>query len=277
VGRAAWRTEKDAARAWHGPKRRGRLLRVGLVAAVIAGAVLPRAAAAHDAPASTDRRAASDASEAGVTYAIGVFRPEYVPPPVGSYSLPVIDTVADHPLLDDRGRATSLFAVTRDRLAVLAFVYTTCTEAAGCPASTAVLHGLDRALAADPALARQVVLVSASFDPERDTPEHMAAVHRLHRPRTDWRFVTTRSEADLAPLLADFDQPVAKLRRGDGAWTGLFRHVLKVFLLDREHRVRNVYSAGFLNRALILNDLRTVLLDTAASSSARRDGDAYAP
>src|SRR5262249_61640049 len=98
-----------------------------------------------------------------------------------------------------------------------------------------------------------------SFDPERDTPARMAAVRRLHAPRADWRFVTTRDEADLAPLLADFGQPVAKLRWEDGTWTGLYRHVLKVFLLDGANRVRNVYSVGFLNPEVVLNDLRTVL------------------
>jgi hypothetical protein len=89
----------------------------------------------------------------------------------------------------------------------------------------------------------------------------MAATRRLHRPRSDWGFATTRDEAELAPLLADFDQPVAKLRYDDGTWTGLFRHVLKIFLLDRRHQVRNVYSTGFLNSALVLNDVRTLLLE----------------
>jgi cytochrome c peroxidase len=63
----------------------------------------------------------------------------------------------------------------------------------------------------------------------------------------------------LAPLLADFGQSVAKLRRADGTWTGLFRHVLKVFVVDDAHRVRNVYSVGFLHADLVLNDVRTVL------------------
>ena len=45
-------------------------------------------------------------------------------------------------------------------------------------------------------------------------------------------------------MLDDFGQPVAKLRYEDGTWTGLFRHVLKVFLLDEQNRVRNIYSTG---------------------------------
>jgi len=118
---------------------------------------------------------------------------------------------------------------------------------------------LDRALAADPVLARAVTLVAISFDPERDTPERMRVVRGFHAVRTDWRFVTTSGPAELEPLLTDFNQPVAKLRFADGQWSGLFRHVLKVFLLDRDNRVRNVYSAGFLNAPLVLNDVQTVL------------------
>ena len=65
-------------------------------------------------------------------------------------------------------------------------------------------------------------------------------------------------------LLADFGQPVAKLRFADGAWSGLFRHVLKVFLLDGRSQVRNVYSVGLLDATLVLTDLRTLLLESAA-------------
>jgi cytochrome c peroxidase len=170
-----------------------------------------------------------------------------------------VDTVTDHPVVDADGRPTTLFSLKGDRVAVIAFVYTTCTEAAGCPLSMAVLQRLDRDLAGDPALARAVTLITISFDPDRDTPERMRAMHRFHAPRSDWRFVTTASPAELEPLLRDFDQPVAKLRFPDGEWSGLFRHVLKVFLVDARNRVRNVYSTGFLNPRLVLNDVRTVL------------------
>jgi cytochrome oxidase Cu insertion factor (SCO1/SenC/PrrC family) len=231
-----------------------------VTAAVLAAAVL--AAGGGTAAAADDPRLRSvDPAELTYTYGVGSFRPEYVPPAPGSYALPVIDTVTDHPVLDADGRRTTLFALTRGRLAVVAFVYTTCVEATGCPFSLAVLHRLDRAIASDPALTRRVALVTVSFDPERDTPARMAVMRVFHQPRTDWHFVTTRDDTELGPLLDDFDQPVAKLRFDDGTWTGLFRHVLKVFLLDRKGRVRNVYSVGLLDPTLVLNDLRTLLLE----------------
>ena len=213
-----------------------------------------------------DRLRGVDARALAYTYAVGSFVAEYEPPAPGSYRLPAIDAVTDHPLVDADERRTSLFALKGTRVAVVAFIYTTCVEATGCPASLAVLHRLDRALGADRSLAGRVTLVTASFDPERDTPARMAAVRRLHTPESDWRFVTAPSEADLAPLLADFDQTVAKLRFADGAWTGLFRHVLKVYLLDGTNRVRNAYSAEFLNPTLVLNDVRTVLMEGAGNA-----------
>lgn len=216
-------------------------------------------AAAGDDP----RLRAVDPAELAYTYGVGVFVPEYTPPAPGSYALPPVATVTDHPLLDVDGRPTTLFALTRNRVTVIAFVYTTCAETTGCLLSLGVQHRLDRVIAADAELARRVALVTISFDPERDTPARMAVMRTFHAPQADWRFATTRDDAQLRPLLTDFDQSVAKLRFEDGTWTGLFRHVLKVFLLDEQHRVRNVYSVGFFNPALVLNDLRTVLLERA--------------
>ncbi len=203
------------------------------------------------------------------TYGVGAFVPAYEPPAPGTYELPPIDAVADHPVLDASGRATTLGAEIGDRIAVVSFIYGACAEVAGCPLSTAALHRIDRMLADHPDLARDVVLVTVSFDPERDTPPRLAAMRDVHAPRADWRFVTTRDEAQLVPLLADFGQTVSKLRWEDGTWTGVFRHVLKVFLVDRERRVRNVYSAGFLHPALVLNDVRTVRMSERPPAAPR--------
>ena len=196
---------------------------------------------------------------------LGGFAPEYTVPAVGTYELPPIQTVTDHALLDEEGRETTLFDAARGRVAIVAFVYTTCAEATGCPLSTAVLHRLDRTIAEDPALRERVALVSVSFDPERDTPARMRAERALHAPRGTWRFLTTRDGRMLDPVLADFGQRVAKLTRTDGSWSGLFRHVLKVFLVDDARRVRNVYSVGFLHAELVLNDVRTVIADPRRS------------
>jgi cytochrome c peroxidase len=205
---------------------------------------------------------AIEPSDAAYTFGSGPFAPAYTPPPPGTYELPPIQAIRDHRLLDEHGRETTLFDALGDRLGVVAFIYTHCHEAAGCPVSTAALHRLDRTLADDPELRDRVVLLTVSFDPARDTPARMRAERRLHEPRSRWRFLTTRDQAMLDPLLGDFGQRVEKLRRADGSWTGLFRHVLKVFLVDPARRVRNIYSTGFLDAELVANDLRTVVRAT---------------
>jgi cytochrome oxidase Cu insertion factor (SCO1/SenC/PrrC family) len=230
---------------------------IRLIALLLALAGL---AAAEEAAAPESLRGV-DGRELGYTYTVGHFAPEYTPPAPGTYELPVVDSVEDHPLVGEDGRTVRLFELTRDRVAVVAFVYTTCVETAGCPLAQSVLHRLDRALAADAQLRRRVVLVSLSFDPERDDPARLSTIRAANAPKSDWRFMTTSGEETLTPLLDDFGQPVARLRFTDGRWTGLYRHVLKVFLLDRGHRVRNVYSTGLLDADLVLNDVRTLLME----------------
>jgi cytochrome c peroxidase len=189
------------------------------------------------------------------------FVPEFEPPKPGTYELPVIATVGDHAVLDSDGETRRLRELTAGRIALVAFIYTSCAEASGCPLASSVMHGLDRRLAERPELARRVRLVSLSFDPERDTPARMRRMRELQAPRTDWAFLTTPTAATLQPILDDFGQSVAKLDWGDGSWSGLYRHVLKVYLLDPQNRVRNVYSSGFLYGALILNDMETLVLE----------------
>ena len=93
-------------------------------------------------------------------------------------------------------------------------------------------------------------------------------------PRTDWTFLTTSDEEAFEPILADFGQQIGKLTWEDGAWSGLFRHVLKVYLLDEQNRVRNIYGSGFLDAAMVLTDVRTLVAETALGSEGvegRRD------
>jgi selenium-binding protein 1 len=204
---------------------------------------------------------AVDVAQYDYTFAFGTFRPDYVVPTPGTYELPVIGRVSDHALLTSEAERADLVGAKKRKLAVVAFVYTSCHEITGCPFSLGVMQRLDRAIAAEPELARAVRLITVSFDPTRDTPAKLSALRALHKPKTDWLFATTSSERELEQILADFDQPLAKLRFEDGSWSGVFRHVLKVFLLDRDDEIRNVYSVGFLNSDLVIADLRTLVIE----------------
>jgi cytochrome c peroxidase len=188
-------------------------------------------------------------------------QPQFTPPPPGTYALPAIDTITDHTLLDIGGGKVHLRDLTRGKVAVISFMYTSCADVGGCPLAAAVLQQVDHRLNDRPEVAKRVTLLSISFDPERDTPAHLAKIRDILNPRTNWQFLTTATPVDLSPILSDFNQPVAKLWQENGDWSGLFRHILKVYLLDTNQNVRNIYSTGFLNAQLVINDIETILLE----------------
>jgi cytochrome c peroxidase len=190
--------------------------------------------------------------------------PRFEAPAAGSYELPPIDRVSEHALLDANGKKAVLPGIGPGEAALVSFVYLSCGEA--CPLATATLHRLDRMLAADPELAPRVRLVTVSFDPERDTPERMRELSAHLEPRGRWAFLTAGDADALRPVLADYGQDAVWIPGGEKAPDRL-RHVLKIFLVDDQRRVRNIYSTGLMDVRLVVNDLRTVLAEPAAVSA----------
>jgi cytochrome c peroxidase len=185
----------------------------------------------------------------------------YELPAAGSYELPPIDRVSEHVLIGADGKEAPVLGLAPGHFAVVAFIYIGCHDAAGCPLLLATLQRADRKLAADPALRGRVRLVTVSFDPARDTPEAMASLRRNLAPQGDWRFFTARDEATLRPVLEDFGQDAAPALTAEGTADGALRHVAKVFLIDDQRRVRNVYSSGFLDERILLLDLETLMAE----------------
>jgi cytochrome c peroxidase len=192
----------------------------------------------------------------------GYSRLAFAPPTPGTYELPPLRRAADGDVLDEAGRAHRLHDYFGDRVVVLAFIYTTCSDVNGCPLAAYVLKQVqDRALT-DPALRDRLRLVSVSFDPRHDTPSVMAAYgERLRAPRFDWVFLTSASDAAIQPVLDAYDQWI--VRDASGALS----HTLRVMLIDRQMRVRNIYSVSFLHADLVLSDVRTLLLEEPPTSA----------
>ncbi|MBP7145982.1 MAG: SCO family protein [Acidobacteria bacterium] len=204
---------------------------------------------------------------------------EYAPPAPGTYELPPIAPAVDGDVLDASGTRHRLFDYMGDRHVLLSFVYLHCRDARGCPLATANFHLIRQDIEADPELAQNVRLVTLSFDPERDTP---AALREHGLPDGGsatagggtWSVLTTESRAAIEPILDGFGQTVVREIDETGKQTGDFSHVLKVFLVDRQHRVRNIYSSSYLHPAIALNDVRTLLLEeknAAPVRNARQD------
>jgi cytochrome oxidase Cu insertion factor (SCO1/SenC/PrrC family) len=187
-----------------------------------------------------------------MTLALALLLALFEVPKPGTYELPPIAQVHERELVDSSGTPARFPGLAAGQVSVVAFIYQSCHEAQGCPASLALLQELDRRIAADPARRGRVRLACVSFDPKRDTPAHLAELRELMTPKSDWRFLVPKDEAALAPLLRDFGQDVASLEGGAK------RHVAKVFLVDSQLRVRNVYASGFFDADLVLADVDTV-------------------
>lgn len=185
--------------------------------------------------------------------------PLYELPAAGSYALPPIDRVSEHVLLGSDGQPAPLLGLGPGRFAIVAFIYLGCHDAAGCPLLLAALQATDRKLAASPELRSRVRLVTVSFDPAQDGPAEMANLRRALAPRGDWQFFTGRDEAALRPVLEDFGQDAVRALTRVGPGESALRHVAKVFLVDGEGRIRNVYGSGFLDASLLERDLETLL------------------
>jgi len=187
-----------------------------------------------------------------VTLALALLLALYEVPKPGTYELPPIAQVHERELVDSSGARVSFPGLTAGQVSVVAFIYQSCHEAQGCPLALALLQELDRRIAADPARAARVRLACVSFDPERDTPPSLAKLRELMAPKSDWRFLVPGDATSLARILGDFGQDVVSLEGGAK------RHVVKVFLVDSQLRVRNVYASGFLDPDLVLADIDTV-------------------
>jgi len=202
---------------------------------------------------------AHDAPRADEEFIKGAFTPSFVPPPPGSYELPVVAKVGSFILRDTTGRRVSTSAVMAGKVAVVSFIYTACGDRLGCPLASAALRELQSRLR-DEGLAGETVLVSISFDAERDTPSRLAKYASVFGADPAlWRFLAAADARALDGLLRSYGQDRRPVYDERGRFTGRYSHVLKVFLVDRDGRIRNVYSTGLLVPQVVLNDIKTVL------------------
>ncbi len=188
----------------------------------------------------------------------GYFALEFPAPVPGSYQLPPFSVAADGAVLDDSGNSRNLYDFYGDRVVLLSFIYTTCSDVNGCPLAAYVLKRVQDRAVADPKMRDQLRVVSLSFDPQHDTPAVMKEYgERLRAPGFDWTFLTGASDAALQSTLAAYDQSMYRDE------SGTISHILRVVLIDKQRRVRNIYSVSFLHADTVLSDVQTLLLEPA--------------
>jgi cytochrome oxidase Cu insertion factor (SCO1/SenC/PrrC family) len=200
---------------------------------------------------------------------------QFVVPAAGTYSLPPIQDAPVGEVVDASGYFRLLDEYTHGRITLLGLVYTRCTDPEGCPRATWAFSAVRNLLRAHPSLQRRVRLVTLSFDPVHDRFDAMAAYgEQMRGPRggAEWHFLTTPSKRALAPILDGLGQDL-RVAVDSQALPGTeeFTHSLKVFLIDPDARVREIYSTAYLVPQVIVNDMRTLAAEYPRPGVAGRD------
>ncbi|MGB1254329.1 MAG: cytochrome c peroxidase [Thiolinea sp.] len=186
----------------------------------------------------------------------------------GSYELHKLGKAPDALVLDEEGKPRQLHDLLKGKYNLLSFIYSNCKDVNGCPLSSYVFYKMKAEMQKQPELAERLRLISFSFDPVRDTPEVMRLYGKNYQyagKAGEWRFLTTESEAALEPILQAYNQEIQREISVNGEETDDYAHILRVFLIDPELEIRNIYSVGFLHPDILQTDLKTLFLETLPS------------
>jgi protein SCO1/2 len=157
----------------------------------------------------------------------------------------------DFVLLDQNGqafRATDLHG----KLSLMFFGFTHCPDI--CPATLARTVGVWRNLSGSER--KQVNVVFVTFDPARDTPEHLKEYLNFFDPSV---IGLTGSVDDIADMARRYGVVYLQETTESGAEQDyLFSHSDFVYLLDQQGRVRKLFKSDF-NTEELIADVRSLL------------------
>jgi protein SCO1/2 len=140
------------------------------------------------------------------------------------------------------------FSKLKGKVCLVSFIFTTCNGS--CPATThrmaqvqEALHkkGLDKDGAAQ--------LLSISLDPKRDRPEILLGYMKLYDiEAANWTFLTGNKDK------------VEKVVSDWGMWAkpaanGQLDHPSRIFLVDKQGRIREIYNLAHMKTAWVVEDI----------------------
>lgn len=130
--------------------------------------------------------------------------------------------VPDFTLIDQARRRVALSSLA-GKVVVVNFVYTRCALPQFCLRMSNNFGALQKRFSSD--LGRDVVLLTITFDPERDTPEVLTSYAERWGAKPGWRFLTG-GVADVRQVCALFGQEAFPEE-------GLMNHLLHTAVIDR--------------------------------------------
>jgi protein SCO1/2 len=162
--------------------------------------------------------------------------------------LPVIGPLPEFALLDQNG-ARFTTAELHGKVAVVTFVYTTCTDT--CPLLTAKMASLQKPLGAD--FGSRVRFVSITVDPEVDTPVVLRNYAKAQGANlSGWTFLTGAPSA-IDDVVRSFGAYAKRTGRAS------VDHLFLTSLIDRQGRIRVQYLGYRFKPDEMLADLRALL------------------
>lgn len=166
--------------------------------------------------------------------------------------LAVIQPAPDFQLIDAAERPVRSEQL-RGHIALVGFIFTTCNGT--CPATTHRMAKIHDALAERGLTKDKVRFLTITLDPERDRPAKLRDYQQLYDiDSPSWKFLTG-PVADVKKTIADW-----------GMWArpaanGQLDHPSRVFLVDRQGRIREIYNLEFLRVPWVVEDIESLIAE----------------
>ena len=178
----------------------------------------------------------------------------------GCDRLSVKKSIADesYELVDQDGNAIQFPEAYTGNVMLVGFVYTHCPDI--CPMITYNMRDIQQELKEE----EDFMLVSLSFDPERDTPDILHEYAQNYKLNQDnWRLLTGGAEEVDAALetleIKTLKSPTTF--KEDGSQQYFIDHTDRVTLIDGSGDVRNTYIGSKMNQEQIISDIHKLLTE----------------
>jgi len=183
-------------------------------------------------------------------------------PRPGSYTLNHIQRIPFAIVLEGNYIPRPLSRYTKGAITLLSFFYTSCGDPQGCPRAWETFESIRLAIRNRRDLHARIRLVFVSLDPKHDAPQMLQILARSYAANATivpWHFLTTYSTAFLDRLLREMGTEVSIDRAASDRGSLVLNHLLKVYLIDTQGWVREIYASATLDPLAILGDIETLL------------------
>lgn len=161
-------------------------------------------------------------------------------------------------LVDQDGNAIQFPDAYRGNVMLVGYVYTHCPDI--CPMITYNMRDIQRELPGE----EDFMLVSISFDPERDSPQILHQYAENYKlDLQNWRLLTGNTE-EVDNVLETLEINTLKSPTSfddDGTARYYIDHTDRVSLIDQNGDVRNTYVGSKMNQEQIISDIHKLLTE----------------